>query len=303
MYYFYLYSITSPTGKIYIGQTRLLEKRIYTYKTNRCTKQHILLRSLKKYGWENHRLDILEQGEMTQDQINELEIQAIAKIKAAGKSMNICVGGATGPAYKGKNHPNSKALIQFDLKGNILKEWANAREAFENVPEINDAIGISVNLQHGRHYAYGYLWIYKEDYLKGKRPWHDRLRNRNIDSVIQLSLEGEYITEYRSVNEAARKLNLKAGSINLGLSKNGYSCGFLWCRKTAYEKGFRPKLISKKAMKNRPILMLSKDGKILKEFKSMVEAASESGYCRSAIRKQCQGITKSSTDVYFQYKP
>ena len=55
-----IYKITSPSGKIYIGQSINLVKRHNSYKTLDCKLQTRLYRSLKKYGFENHIFEIIE---------------------------------------------------------------------------------------------------------------------------------------------------------------------------------------------------------------------------------------------------
>jgi group I intron endonuclease len=55
-----IYKITNPSGKIYIGQSRDIDKRIKRYQTLQCKGQRILYNSLKKYGWENHIFEIIE---------------------------------------------------------------------------------------------------------------------------------------------------------------------------------------------------------------------------------------------------
>ena len=58
-----IYKILNPTGKIYIGQSIDIDKRKIQYQ--RCNKdikgQRILYNSLKKYGWEQHTFEILEE--------------------------------------------------------------------------------------------------------------------------------------------------------------------------------------------------------------------------------------------------
>jgi len=54
----YVYKITSPTGRIYIGSTININKRFNKYKNLHCKKQPKLYNSLKKYGAENHKFEI-----------------------------------------------------------------------------------------------------------------------------------------------------------------------------------------------------------------------------------------------------
>ena len=55
-----IYKITSPSGRIYIGQAKNLRKRLNSYKGLHCKGQTKLYNSLKKYGWENHQFDIID---------------------------------------------------------------------------------------------------------------------------------------------------------------------------------------------------------------------------------------------------
>lgn len=55
-----IYKITSPSGKVYIGETVNVERRLKNYKALSCKNQRILHRSLIKYGWEAHTFEIIE---------------------------------------------------------------------------------------------------------------------------------------------------------------------------------------------------------------------------------------------------
>ena len=74
----YIYKITSPSEKIYVGQTINLESRLRIYKNLACKNQLRLYRSLVKYGWETHKFEILECVEILDNILNELEIKWIS---------------------------------------------------------------------------------------------------------------------------------------------------------------------------------------------------------------------------------
>lgn len=56
-----IYKITSPVGRIYIGQSVNIDNRISSYKNLKCKNQTKLYRSLLKYTFENHTFEIIEQ--------------------------------------------------------------------------------------------------------------------------------------------------------------------------------------------------------------------------------------------------
>ena len=57
-----IYKIISPNGKVYIGQSRDLEKRKFQYSKylKRYCRQLKLVNSINKYGWELHIFEIIE---------------------------------------------------------------------------------------------------------------------------------------------------------------------------------------------------------------------------------------------------
>ena len=56
-----IYKITSPSNKVYIGSSKNIEKRIQYYYTPSCKNQIKLYNSIKKYGWDSHEFEILEE--------------------------------------------------------------------------------------------------------------------------------------------------------------------------------------------------------------------------------------------------
>lgn len=55
-----IYKIISPTNKIYIGQSNDIFNRIYHYEKLDCRKQRKLYNSLSKYGFNDHKFEIIE---------------------------------------------------------------------------------------------------------------------------------------------------------------------------------------------------------------------------------------------------
>lgn len=66
-----IYRITSPTNRIYIGQSINVNGRKNKYKTLKCLSQPKIYSSIKKYGWEQHKFDIIE--ECPVEYLDELE--------------------------------------------------------------------------------------------------------------------------------------------------------------------------------------------------------------------------------------
>lgn len=87
-----IYKITSPSKKIYIGQSINIDRRKNTYKRlESCVKNQVkLYNSIKKYGWENHVFEILEECEISK--LNERERYWQELYNSNSKdNLNICL--------------------------------------------------------------------------------------------------------------------------------------------------------------------------------------------------------------------
>lgn len=95
-----IYKITSPSGKIYIGQSCDIDRRFKSYKniSQRCKQQPALYNSLMKYTPENHIFEIEEiLNDGIQENLNDREIFYIDKYKNLGfELLNIKEGGSSG---------------------------------------------------------------------------------------------------------------------------------------------------------------------------------------------------------------
>ena len=87
-----IYTHISPSGKVYIGQTRqkYLSSR---WEGGRGYKRcKIFFRAIQKYGWDNFQHIMLYDG-LTPDEANSIECELIAEYKSKGMSYNSHPGG------------------------------------------------------------------------------------------------------------------------------------------------------------------------------------------------------------------
>jgi len=66
-----IYKITSPSGRVYVGQSTNIKKRWLHYTALDCNDQPKIYNSLIKYGVNNHKFEILEESEI--ESLNEKE--------------------------------------------------------------------------------------------------------------------------------------------------------------------------------------------------------------------------------------
>ena len=99
----HIYKITSPTGRIYIGKTTRINDRISYYRNNNKGGQKILDSSIEKYGWDQHKFEIITEAPI--DHLNELEIKYIKEYNSFHydnpNGMNLTKGGE---GILGKKH-------------------------------------------------------------------------------------------------------------------------------------------------------------------------------------------------------
>jgi hypothetical protein len=127
---------------------------------------------------------------------------------------------------------NNKHIVQLTMDGKLLNE-------FESLTLAGKTLGINTscisNVCKGkREHAGGYKWLYKEQYDKGIT---NDFKNKRFRSVVQLSIEGQYINEYKSVAEAGRVIGKHPNTIfHACRNKEKTAGGFKWMYKEEYLK-------------------------------------------------------------------
>lgn len=120
-----IYKITSPSDKIYIGQSENIYRRwklykggyINSIKTYKGSYPQHLFNSIKKYGAADHRFEILQECES--DMLNKLEMYWICFFNSykTPHGMNCTIGGDGVKGYEWSNDARLKQSIK--LKGKI----------------------------------------------------------------------------------------------------------------------------------------------------------------------------------------
>lgn len=238
-----IYKITNPKDKVYIGQSKNIERRWVEYnKLRRCKNQVKLYNSLQKHGPKNHTFEIIE--ECSIEQLNEREIYWGEHYGVLGENgLNLKIGDGRGKcseetkqkiskSNKGKagkykrtdiikektSKKNSVKIYQFDLQGNFIKEWESIYKA-----ELYFGKGIKDNLACKIKTSGGYVWSYNLHF-----PGYNKNHGLCV-AVIQKSKEGNKIKEWNSFIEIKKELKYPTSNISAccqGKQKSAY--GFIW---------------------------------------------------------------------------
>jgi len=94
-----IYQITSPSGKVYIGQSWDIKRRWYLYSLGHCVAQRHLHNSLQKYGFKAHKCEVLERFHEPpfQSSLDEREQFYMDLRRSEGRQLlNLRGGGSTG---------------------------------------------------------------------------------------------------------------------------------------------------------------------------------------------------------------
>jgi group I intron endonuclease len=115
-----IYKITSPSKKIYIGQSIDIMSRWRSYKNMNCKDQGLLYRSLHKYGSENHLFEVI--CRCNRNELNELEQYYISLYQTFNTKygLNLASGGTFNCSYTEetrKKQSEKKKGLTSPMKG------------------------------------------------------------------------------------------------------------------------------------------------------------------------------------------
>lgn len=112
-----IYKITSPTGKVYIGQTRNDYLRVKSYRSIQgCKKQRRLFYSLQKHGWDTHSFEMVHElpADVSDDVLSEYERLYWLCCKEAGfELLNLSI-----PGLAVRHSEESKQIMSKQRVGN-----------------------------------------------------------------------------------------------------------------------------------------------------------------------------------------
>lgn len=233
-----IYKITSPSNRIYIGQSINIENRKRIYKYYNSYKNCIgpkIYNSLQKYGFENHKFDIIE--ECLHEELNNQETywkqHYLNQVNEDWQQVLFC-----GLYDKGKGSltQETKDKISKSKLGTngFPKGIKRPKEFGENISNnINRGNKISQSLIANTDRNIKISESRKGQLLsqetKDKISKNNKGITRNQKSVIQLDKQGNFIKKWSSQTEAGLNLNIRQGDINSVVhNKQKSAGGYIW---------------------------------------------------------------------------
>lgn len=200
-----IYKLTSPSNKVYIGQSVNLRRRFYAYTNCNFRNKTKLFYSLRKYGFHNFKVDIVFDIKPSKKSViilNVMEKYFIKKYDCVDNGYNCRTGGENSlhskesidkmkaiksfvsvetrikmsNALKGKvpsdydriKRGNSlkKPILQFSLNGDFIKEWDCSRNIHKELGFDATCISSCCRGKENRKQHRGFVWKFK--YKNGK---------------------------------------------------------------------------------------------------------------------------------------
>jgi group I intron endonuclease len=206
-----IYKITNPKGKIYIGQSVNIKARVNQYK---CLSKYSLGRkiynSINKYGWENHKFEIIE--ECGTPQLNEKEVYWGEKYNTLNEGLNLALGGNNLKRYSTETKEKMSNSAKKIMTPSHRKKLSEAKLGKKLTEEQKQKLRVPKKS--------------KINYQNNVGKW----RKRPVKPIAQYSLDNELIKEWDSIFEAYTTLGIKSGGSIIcclkGKQKTAH--GFKW---------------------------------------------------------------------------
>lgn len=228
-------------GKKYVGLSRNINQRLCNHKTHLNGGYHInehLQSSWNKYGKENFKFYIVEV--CNENVLKEREIFYIKEYQTSNRlyGYNKTSGGdgikdiSDECANKISIAETLYPIVCINFDGNLIGEYRNCREAADFCNGKTENIRNCCNKMYGYKSQYGYIWMYKEDYLQNGFNKNNYIRNiPNQKKIDVYTLEGDYINTYNSQHEVEKILGIPFKNVSQVCKghrrqSHGYICRF-----------------------------------------------------------------------------
>ena len=203
---------------------------------------------------------------------------------------------------------NGLPIGQYDLNGNLIASYESLLQAERKTGHTDGSIRAAMNRGAKlKDSAYFFIQYNKHQEIpKLVEPYVNPLHGFMIP-VVQLSADGKYfINKFPSIIHAEKFFNIKKSHIsNVCKGKRKTALGYKWLYKSDYiNQKPLPKISLKDAKRkiySKPVAQYNLDGKYIKKYKNLQEAAKSSNCLRSNLIAVIKGRRNSSGGYIWAY--
>lgn len=212
-----IYKITSPSKKVYIGQSINIKKRWYYHKSVYKTKKSKLYSSFIKYGIEKHKFEII--AICLIEDLNTVEKYYVDLYQCfnSKNGLNLKDGGGS----KGCVSEETKLKISKSLKGRIgkkkTKEQCLAQSIRQKGKIVSEKTKIKMSLSK--------IGKFKSSETKLKMSNYSKNRSINHLSKLSKALTGRICSEESKLKMSLSSIGQKAW--NKGISKYNFDIPYI----------------------------------------------------------------------------
>jgi len=237
-----IYKITSPSSKVYVGQSRNIEKRFRDYKYYKGNGQNRLFASFNKYGVTEHLFEVLEECELSmlnirerywQEQFDVLSESGLNCLYVETEHCPTILSKTT--LFNMKKAQQNRKPMTDEQKKKISESWKNRTVSDETKLKISSSLkNKKKSLSHvekmkSAKKGFKHTEESKKKMRKPKNVDMSELQTRAAKAVVQFSLDGNFIKEWISASEISRELGIKCQLISACCTgKTKSSKGFIW---------------------------------------------------------------------------
>lgn len=215
-----IYKITSPSGKIYIGQTNNIQDRVRRYKHSYCKGQRYLYSSIEKYGWDSHKFEVLEECPICD--LNTKESYYIGIYNSTNREigMNLqsggdkCIETEETRILKKLNHP--KRVSFYAERDGIVQKFDSMNDAEKILGVTRKSIREQLKDPNKKIGKYSYSYEYPTTITNNKRTRIQTNETRAKISKNHASKKKIYVVDNNKIREFE---SITAASKELGDSK------------------------------------------------------------------------------------
>ncbi|AGE57776.1 GIY-YIG catalytic domain-containing endonuclease [Acanthocystis turfacea Chlorella virus NTS-1] len=245
----FIYMLTSPYGKPYIGQTtRPIEERFQEHQkpSSKCVA---IYNAIQYHGWENFEKHWYEVPDEVLNDHEELMVEVLGTLAPGG--YNLKEGGGSGgklceevkkklsESKQGEKNPMYGQTMNYDHKQKISKALIGKTKSDDHKQKLSESLkGKTKSDDHKRKMSESTKGEKNHMYGKTMSDCHKQKirealsgdKNPTSKNIYQYGLDGTFVRSFASIGEAARSLN-KSDGINIsrcarGDRKSAY--GFKW---------------------------------------------------------------------------